>query len=189
MMVDTSYLGVTLEARPSLKSIMVDMSYLGAILEARPSIEVDSTFADDVLFVGEWSECNVKSLVLILRCYHLSSGLKFKLSKSCIYGVGVPLDHVNALAHEVRCKGTIAIFGVRLTLLKSVLSSLPLYYFSLYKAPTSVLKIIESIRRQFFWGSIGDEKKMSWIKWSNVIAQKLNGGLGIGSLCNTPKSG
>nr|GEX32906.1 cysteine-rich receptor-like protein kinase [Tanacetum cinerariifolium] len=33
-----------------------------------------------------------------------------------------------------------------------------------------------------FVGSIGDEKMMSWIKWSNVIAPKLIGGLGIGSL-------
>nr|GFA18434.1 RNA-directed DNA polymerase, eukaryota, reverse transcriptase zinc-binding domain protein [Tanacetum cinerariifolium] len=48
--------------------------------------------------------------------------------------------------------------------------------------PKSVLKILERIRRQFFWGSIRDEKKMSWIKWSNVIAPKLNGGLGTGSL-------
>nr|GEU30042.1 RNA-directed DNA polymerase, eukaryota, reverse transcriptase zinc-binding domain protein [Tanacetum cinerariifolium] len=43
-------------------------------------------FADDVLFVGEWSEGNVKSLVRILRCYQLFSGLKVNLSKSCIYG-------------------------------------------------------------------------------------------------------
>ncbi|GKD25797.1 kinase-like domain, phloem protein 2-like protein [Tanacetum coccineum] len=62
-------------------------------------------FADDVLFVGKWSECNMKSLVRILRCYHLSSGLKVDLSKSCIYGVGVTHDQVNTLAHEVRCKG------------------------------------------------------------------------------------
>ncbi|GKA82055.1 hypothetical protein Tco_0788803 [Tanacetum coccineum] len=35
----------------------------------------------------------------------LRQGLKVNLSKSCIYGVGVPHDDVNTFAHEVRCKG------------------------------------------------------------------------------------
>nr|GEV98624.1 RNA-directed DNA polymerase, eukaryota, reverse transcriptase zinc-binding domain protein [Tanacetum cinerariifolium] len=70
-----------------------------------------SSSADDVLFVGEWSEGNVKYLVRILRCYQLSSGLKVNLSKSCIYGVRVPQDHVNTLAHEVKCNGTPKLHG------------------------------------------------------------------------------
>ncbi|XP_071741242.1 uncharacterized protein [Rutidosis leptorrhynchoides] len=38
-------------------------------------------------------------------------------------------------------------FGGRVVLIKSVLNSLPLYYFSLFRAPPSVLKILESVRR------------------------------------------
>ncbi|XP_071689004.1 uncharacterized protein [Rutidosis leptorrhynchoides] len=41
-------------------------------------------------------------------------------------------------------------FGGRLTLVKSVLNSLPLYYFSLFRAPPCVLKKLESVRRSFF---------------------------------------
>ncbi|XP_071728309.1 uncharacterized protein [Rutidosis leptorrhynchoides] len=41
-------------------------------------------------------------------------------------------------------------FGGRLVLLKSVLTSLPLYYFSLFRAPPSVLKLLES----GIWGNI-----------------------------------
>ncbi|XP_071687047.1 uncharacterized protein [Rutidosis leptorrhynchoides] len=43
-------------------------------------------------------------------------------------------------------------FGGRLTLVNSILNSLPLYYFSLFRAPSSVLKKLESVRRIFFWG-------------------------------------
>ena len=36
-------------------------------------------------------------------------------------------------------------FGGRLTLVKSVLGSLPLYYFSMFRVPLSVMKQLESI--------------------------------------------
>ncbi|GJW17464.1 hypothetical protein Tco_0024900 [Tanacetum coccineum] len=44
--------------------------------------------------------------------------------------------------------------GGRLTLIKSVLTSLPLYHMSLYKAPLGVLRDLESLRRNFFNGCI-----------------------------------
>ncbi|XP_071713279.1 uncharacterized protein [Rutidosis leptorrhynchoides] len=43
-------------------------------------------------------------------------------------------------------------FGGRLVLIKSVLSSLPLYFFSLFRAPPCVIKLRESVGRNFFWG-------------------------------------
>nr|GEU59129.1 ribonuclease H-like domain-containing protein [Tanacetum cinerariifolium] len=48
---------------------------------------------------------------------------------------------------------------------------------------TATLFLIFSLLTIFsLLGSTGDEKKMALIKWSNVIAPKLHGGLGIGSL-------
>ncbi|GJX38722.1 RNA-directed DNA polymerase, eukaryota, reverse transcriptase zinc-binding domain protein, partial [Tanacetum coccineum] len=41
-------------------------------------------------------------------------------------------------------------FGGRLTLVKSVLGSLSLYFFSLFRAPMSVLHSLESVQRDFF---------------------------------------
>lgn len=55
-------------------------------------------------------------------------------------------------------------FGGRLTLIKSVLGSLPLNYFSLFRVPMSVINSLENIRRNFFWGGMGESKKMSWVK-------------------------
>ncbi|GJX85559.1 hypothetical protein Tco_0336333 [Tanacetum coccineum] len=68
--------------------------------------------------------------------------------------------------------------GGRLTLLKSVLGSTPIYNMSIYKVPKSVLQTMESIRRNFFNGVQCDERKIVWIKWAKVLASKKYGGLG-----------
>ncbi|GJX30645.1 RNA-directed DNA polymerase, eukaryota, reverse transcriptase zinc-binding domain protein [Tanacetum coccineum] len=76
--------------------------------------------------------------------------------------------------------------GGRLTLIKSVLGSLGVYYFSTFKAPIKVINKLEGIRRNFFWGGSLEDKKIPWIAWDNVISPYDRGGLGIGSLrtCN-----
>jgi hypothetical protein len=43
-------------------------------------------------------------------------------------------------------------FGGRLVLLKSVMSSLPVYFLSLFKAPTGIISSIESLFKIFFLG-------------------------------------
>ncbi|KAJ9564171.1 hypothetical protein OSB04_000137 [Centaurea solstitialis] len=72
--------------------------------------------------------------------------------------------------------------GGKLTLCKSVLGSLGLYFFSLFRAPIKVIGELERIRRRFFWGSSLDRKKIDWVAWNSVIASLDHGGLGIGSL-------
>nr|GEV97104.1 helitron helicase-like domain-containing protein [Tanacetum cinerariifolium] len=72
--------------------------------------------------------------------------------------------------------------GGRLTLIKSVLGSLGIYYFFIFKAPEMVIKSLESLRANFFWGSHESSKKLSWVKWSNTLASFDTGGLDVGSL-------
>ncbi|KAJ9564749.1 hypothetical protein OSB04_000715 [Centaurea solstitialis] len=73
-------------------------------------------------------------------------------------------------------------FGGKITLCKSVLGSLGVFLFSLYKAPTGVLRKLESLRMNFFWGSDETKKKIKWVAWDKVINGREKGGLGIGSL-------
>nr|GEZ92835.1 hypothetical protein [Tanacetum cinerariifolium] len=85
--------------------------------------------------------------------------------------------------------------GGRLTLLKSVLGSSPLYNMSIYKVPKGVLHDMESIRSNFFNEADLSEKKITWVAWERVLASKKNGGLGfdfvsrckkrVGDGCNT----
>ncbi|GJR30955.1 RNA-directed DNA polymerase, eukaryota [Tanacetum coccineum] len=71
--------------------------------------------------------------------------------------------------------------GGRLTLLKSVLGSSPLYNMSIYKVPKGVLHDMESIRSKFFNGADLSERKITWVAWDRVLASKKNGGLGVSS--------
>ncbi|GJS59077.1 RNA-directed DNA polymerase, eukaryota [Tanacetum coccineum] len=60
------------------------------------------------------------------------------------------------------------LIGGRLTLLKSVVSSGPLYHMSIYKVPIGVLNKLESIRRNFFNGVDGSDNKIAWIGWDKI---------------------
>ncbi|GJY58925.1 hypothetical protein Tco_0458817 [Tanacetum coccineum] len=73
-------------------------------------------------------------------------------------------------------------YGGRLTLLKSVLGALGVYYFLLFKVPKSVITYLEKLRRNFFWGGTLDCNKLSWIVWNKVCSSSSVGGHGIGSL-------
>ncbi|GKE64978.1 RNA-directed DNA polymerase, eukaryota, reverse transcriptase zinc-binding domain protein, partial [Tanacetum coccineum] len=72
--------------------------------------------------------------------------------------------------------------GGRLTLLKSVLGSIPIFHMSIYRAPLSVLRTLESIRSKFFKGHDINSNKASWVNWKKVLASKEKGGLGVSSL-------
>src|ERR1044072_8712238 len=76
-------------------------------------------------------------------------------------------------------KGKILSFRGRVCLIKSVLSSIPLFFLSFFKVPAGVLKICKSIFRKFLWGGVEDNNKISWVKWDYICWPKSEGGLGI----------
>ncbi|GKC91022.1 RNA-directed DNA polymerase, eukaryota [Tanacetum coccineum] len=65
--------------------------------------------------------------------------------------------------------------GGRLTLIKSVLSSMPLYHMSIYKVPLGVLNKLESLRRNFFNGVDYKDRKLSMFGRKKVLASKNKG--------------
>ncbi|GJS60496.1 RNA-directed DNA polymerase, eukaryota, reverse transcriptase zinc-binding domain protein [Tanacetum coccineum] len=72
--------------------------------------------------------------------------------------------------------------GGRLTLIKSVLGAIPTYYMSLFKAPEGILSQLERIHNSFFLGADLDDRKITWISWRKVMAQKQHSGLGVNNL-------
>ncbi|GJS90564.1 RNA-directed DNA polymerase, eukaryota [Tanacetum coccineum] len=72
--------------------------------------------------------------------------------------------------------------GDRLTLLKSVLTSLPLYQMSVYKVPMRVLNRMESMRRNFFNGVDNNDRKLTMIGWKKILTSKKKGGLGVSTI-------
>lgn len=76
---------------------------------------------------------------------------------------------------------TLSLAGRRI-LIQSVLSSIPLYTMQTTLFPTSVIKAIEKIFRNFLWGGTVEERKCSLVAWSIVTQDRENGSLGIRKL-------
>uniref|UniRef100_A0A251VGE6 Putative reverse transcriptase domain, Reverse transcriptase zinc-binding domain protein n=1 Tax=Helianthus annuus TaxID=4232 RepID=A0A251VGE6_HELAN len=72
--------------------------------------------------------------------------------------------------------------GGRLTFINSVLESLPIYYFSFYKALVGIIKNLEAKMRKFLWVGSNDNSKMNWVAWDWVTWPKKKRGLGISRL-------
>ncbi|GJY64946.1 RNA-directed DNA polymerase, eukaryota, reverse transcriptase zinc-binding domain protein [Tanacetum coccineum] len=117
--------------------------------------------------------CSSSSLLFLTLCLPIGSIMG-------VLRIGTLIDRFKARLS--RWKANMLSSGGRLTLIKLVLGSLDIYYFSIFKAPEAVIKQLESLRASFFWGASGDKKKLAWIKWSNILASLDKGGLGVGSL-------
>nr|KAJ0194327.1 hypothetical protein LSAT_V11C800406660 [Lactuca sativa] len=60
-------------------------------------------YADDALFLGEWSRSNLKNLARILRCFHISSGLKVNYHKLKVFSIGVSASETVHWANLLGC--------------------------------------------------------------------------------------
>ena len=76
--------------------------------------------------------------------------------------------------------------GGRLTLIRSVLSSLPIYFLSLFKMPQGVADVIEKLMRDFLWGGYNDSCHL--VRWDEATKPKHKRGLEIGNLILRNKS-
>ncbi|KAJ0454927.1 putative RNA-directed DNA polymerase [Helianthus annuus] len=76
-------------------------------------------------------------------------------------------------------KASLLSIGGRVVLIRSVLESLPCYYFSLYRAPVKVIHDLEALIRKFLWGGNSEVKKVHWVAWERVASPVSMGGLGL----------
>ncbi|GJQ98698.1 putative RNA-directed DNA polymerase, eukaryota, reverse transcriptase zinc-binding domain protein [Tanacetum coccineum] len=113
-----------------------------------------------------------------LPCSYLGLLIGANMNKSCNWKPIIDKFHKRLTSWKAKTLS----YGGRLTLSKSVLGSLGIYFFSLFKAPKKVILYLEKLRRNFFWEVSLDSKKMAWIGWKKVCSSDSRGGLGIGSL-------
>ncbi|KAL4559868.1 hypothetical protein LXL04_032014 [Taraxacum kok-saghyz] len=149
-------------------------------------------YADDALFLGEWSKRNVENLYDEVEGLAMIVGCK--PDKFSFSYLGLPvgdnmarLKSWDRLVQKFRNKlanwkvNTLSIGG-RSLLVKSVLGGVGIYFLSLFVMPVAITKMLEAIRSKFFWDGSEKEDKMAWVKWDQVLAKRENGGLEIGSL-------
>ncbi|GJU46689.1 hypothetical protein Tco_1203955 [Tanacetum coccineum] len=98
-------------------------------------------YADDVIFMGQWSESNINTIIQALDCFHKASGLRMNLHKSKIMGIAVDDEIVVRAANKMGC------------------SSL--------KTPFSYLgiKVGGSMSRKDSWNDIVDNLRSRLSKW------------------------
>ncbi|GKC34709.1 hypothetical protein Tco_1047093, partial [Tanacetum coccineum] len=73
-------------------------------------------------------------------------------------------------------------FAGRLQLIKSVISSLQVYWSSVFILPKFVYNEIEKLMRNFLWSQGNSHRGKAKMKWKDVCNLKEHGGLGIKSL-------
>ena len=67
----------------------------------------------------------------------------------------------------------------RICLIKFVLSSIPLFFMSLFKLPTGVADKLVRIQRNFLCGWGAEGKNIAWASWKMVCKPRELGGLGV----------
>ncbi|XP_062093314.1 uncharacterized protein LOC133799310 [Humulus lupulus] len=72
--------------------------------------------------------------------------------------------------------------GGRLTLIQSILSSIPVYYLLLFRIPKGVVEVLEKLMRDFLWEGADHAKSDHLVSWKEVCKSRDHGGLGIGNL-------
>ncbi|RVW37305.1 LINE-1 reverse transcriptase-like [Vitis vinifera] len=72
--------------------------------------------------------------------------------------------------------------GGRITLIRSVLASMPIYHMSLFRMPKSVAKRLDKVQEISYGEGGSEEKKAHLIKWEAICEDKSKGGLGLRKL-------
>nr|GEV65940.1 RNA-directed DNA polymerase, eukaryota, reverse transcriptase zinc-binding domain protein [Tanacetum cinerariifolium] len=107
-------------------------------------------------------------------------GLPIGSNMSRIANWQILIDHFKARLSG--WKANLLSIGGRLTLIKSVLGNLGIYYFSILRPLKWLLSLLKACALIFFWGGHESSNKLSWVKWSNTLASFDKSCLGVGSL-------
>nr|GFA90065.1 RNA-directed DNA polymerase, eukaryota, reverse transcriptase zinc-binding domain protein [Tanacetum cinerariifolium] len=61
-------------------------------------------YVDDAIFMGQWSESNIDTIVKVLDCFNRASGLRINMTKSKLLGISVEDDKVKQAAVKIGYK-------------------------------------------------------------------------------------
>ncbi|XP_055960979.1 uncharacterized protein LOC126672148 [Mercurialis annua] len=120
----------------------------------------------------------------------LDHNLGFQATEDLGTYLGVPLIH--GRYSKRHCTGVMESIMTRLsswnarslslagrsTLIKSVISSIPIYTMQTASLPRGSCNLIDKSCRRFLWGSTSDNRKINLVKWDVVNRPKMEGGLG-----------
>ncbi|XP_062118257.1 uncharacterized protein LOC133831865 [Humulus lupulus] len=138
-------------------------------------------FADDTIFFANDEE-SLLLLLDILKVFGVVFGLSINLQKCQLLGINMQTELVDRKASEIGCESAFLSRGGRLTLIQSVLSSLLVYYLSLFRIPKNVVEVIEKLMCDFLWEGADKSGADHLVSWNEVCNSRSHGGLRIGNL-------
>lgn len=121
----------------------------------------------------------------------IGSSLGFKVTKNLGRYLGTPLIHGRKsrslyadLVSSVRgklatWKARTLSFAGRITLVRSILQSVPLHIMQTSLLPNKALQELDKISRDFLWNSSEEKRRLHLISWDALCSLKDKGGLGI----------
>jgi len=96
---------IAMEGLNVMMKAATDKGVFDGVSISHPNLIVSHLFyADDALFMGDWSRKNISNLARILRLFHVVSGLQVNFNKSRVFGVGVDQGEVEQRAAPLGCK-------------------------------------------------------------------------------------
>ncbi|GKD18914.1 RNA-directed DNA polymerase, eukaryota [Tanacetum coccineum] len=60
-------------------------------------------YADDAIFLRQWNDSNIDTLIHVMECFYRISGLRINLCKSKIMGIHVDADRIKSAASKLGC--------------------------------------------------------------------------------------
>ena len=89
---------------------------------------------------------------------------------------------INGIDKLASWRGKLLSIGGRLTLIKSCLSNLPVYFMTLFPVPQGIIDKIIKLQRNFLWSGSMDKNTMALINWKAVQLPRVYGGLSVGNI-------
>lgn len=84
--------------------------------------------------------------------------------------------------------GKMLSYGRRATLIKYVLQLLPIHLLSVVSQPKTIMKQIERLTANFFWGMDKDKHKYHWASWSKLSFPLNEGRVGFRTIHDSSKA-
>nr|XP_043639204.1 uncharacterized protein LOC122610272 [Erigeron canadensis] len=154
---------------------------------------INLCFADDLII---FLHADVKSATVVMKAldeFKATSGLAPSLPKGKlpVKYLGVPLVSTRLIYSDCRelvervqdrisdCKNKFLSFAGHLQLVQSVLSSMHVYWSTMFMLPSRIIQEIEHLLRGFLWSQGKLKRGQAKVAWDVVCLPKSKGGLGI----------
>nr|GEY90879.1 RNA-directed DNA polymerase, eukaryota, reverse transcriptase zinc-binding domain protein [Tanacetum cinerariifolium] len=112
-------------------------------------------YADDAIFMGQWTKSNIDTIVKVLDCFNRASGIRINMTKSKLLGISVEDDKVKQAAAKIGCNTLKTPFSYLGSKVGGCMSRIQSWNETIEKMafPNKVLHRMESMRSHFFNGA------------------------------------